>query len=1117
MIRSRLFVNLLLFALLLSKPCLSLAGESQPGAVRIYRGQVEVLSYEFSGRELEPALFTSSTLEGDYPLPPFMRPYRSATPSPKKHEAVFLENEYIRLTVVPDFGGRIYSLYDKVNGREVFYKNDVLKFSGVNPKRAWPVGDIEITGPHDHHMLTVDGEPYWFSRALSQPDGSASLILSSIDPYFRMKLDYIVTLYPGLSAMQLTIKLYNCRDTRQPYMLWVNAGVPAGPGTRFIYPMGRTIGHTTSEVADWPYYNGVDYSWFKNNKHMLGVFGIDVYDNFLGAYDYDKDYGTFRFADRRVTQGMKTWTWGMSGRAESIERGYTDNAGPYIEIQSGRNVWDGHYEWLPPHTHEGWTEWWFPVAGIGGLTTTVRDLALNLKVDADPRRRKSSVRLGLSANRPIRGARVLVTADGTGVPVTLLDRTADLAPGKPFIAEVKKLAADSAALSGMRVQVTDSDGIAVLDYRRPDRDPGHREYTPFTSQLEKPRKNPPQMSIEELVLDAETRIKEMHFETGTALLRMALERDPGYSRAHLCLGLWFLDQGQPDSAVAHLKAVVDRDPYNEEAYYGLAMAQLELADSASAGRSLYFITPAGALYAQREHLLGKLAFLSGRMGEVQAHLENAISADGRQLYARNLLALFNRLNGRKDKALEQLDAVDKLDPACRWAVAERYFLSGDMAALAALDSLLGGQSQESLELASVYRGLGRWPEALEILEITEKNNRDLYGVPSIFWYTKALCLRRLGREREAGAAFLKGRESRSSIDRFPFRREDTQALAEAIVYDPSDVTARFLLGCLQYFRKLPAEAISQWRTAAEIDSSDFSTRRALGLALAEQGFGVEAAAEQLEAAIKLNPSHTRTFADLSQLYSREGAFDRQLDLLTRALDSSPGDDDLIEGLLTTHIIAGNYRSADSLIASHVFGQRHRDYSLRDKYRFLRYALGAKAFQRGDYTAARDEFERALYPPSSLGADDFQYQSAPRVHYYMGVSLLKNGRNADARAEFEKAASGWEFLKGDRDSYNSENLFMALALRELGQKEQSARLLDAMKRFAENDLESDYRQHQAEAHYLTGLALKVEGRQDEARKMLEKAVSLEPSMIGPHLELRGDVIDMAQPDVSGSSK
>ncbi|MFH1070058.1 MAG: DUF5107 domain-containing protein, partial [Candidatus Glassbacteria bacterium] len=422
--------------------------------VDVHEGTLEVPAYEFSGRELEPPLFESSTVEGTYPYPNFLRPYKPGGPVPQSCRAIFVENEYLRLTVIPALGGRIFSLYDKVNGREVFYKNDVLKFSSVNPRSAWLVGNLEITGPYDHHTLTLKGEPFWFDKVLRHPDGSVSVVLSQIDPFYRMKVNFSVRLYPGLAAMQVTIFCYNRNDSRQPYMFWVNAGVPAAEGTRFIYPMTRTIGHTTAEVADWPLYGGIDFSWYKNNRHMLGVFGIDIYDNFLGAYDHDADYGTFRWADRREVTGMKTWTWGKSRRAEQIERGYTDKAGPYIEIQSGRYVWDGHYEWLPPHTTEGWSEWWFPVAGIGGLVTTTRDLALNLEVSPDPAGARSAVKLGISANREIAGAKILVATAAD----TLLRAAADLAPGRPLVRKIEGISSDSAGLTGMRVVVADSSG-----------------------------------------------------------------------------------------------------------------------------------------------------------------------------------------------------------------------------------------------------------------------------------------------------------------------------------------------------------------------------------------------------------------------------------------------------------------------------------------------------------------------------------------------------------------------------------------------------------------------------------------------------------------------------------
>ena len=167
-----------------------------------------------------------------------------------------------------------------------------------------------------------------------------------------MKVNLTATLHPGIAALQISVFCYNTQGGRMPQMLWINTAISATPQTRFIYPMTRTVGHTTAEIADWPLYNGIDYSLDRNNKHMLGVFGIDIYDNFQGAYQFDRDYGVFRFADRRIVQGMKLWTFGYGEGSKNLEHGYTDNAGPYVELQSGRYVWDGHYEWVAPHKVE---------------------------------------------------------------------------------------------------------------------------------------------------------------------------------------------------------------------------------------------------------------------------------------------------------------------------------------------------------------------------------------------------------------------------------------------------------------------------------------------------------------------------------------------------------------------------------------------------------------------------------------------------------------------------------------------------------------------------------------------------------------------------------------------
>ena len=1069
-------------------------------AIKVSEGSVEVPTYEFSARETQPPLFANSTARGQYPFATYTRPFKSNVPKPRAYRAIFLENEYVKLTYLPEFGGRFFALYDKIRGREVFYRNDVIKPAGYNTKDSFPLFGIELTGPWDTHALALGGEPFWSNKVVRHEDGSVSLVLGSIDPMYHMKVDLSATLYPGVAAMRMSVFCYNQRDGRMPQMFWISGALKATEKTRFIYPMTRTIGHTTSEIADWPVYNGLDYSWDQNNKHMLGVFGIDTYDNFQGAYKYDQDYGVFRYADRRVVQGMKMWTFGYSESGTNLERAYTDHAGPYIEVQSGRYVWDGHYEWVGPHKVEDWSEWWVPVSGIGGLTTITRDLALNLEVEPDAAGKNSTVKIGISTVRALPGSKLVVKAQ-TG---EILSTAVDFAPEKPFRKTISGIQAGKDGLTKLTVLVTDAAGREIMNYQRPDENPGRKEYTPFTKGLEKPQKSPEQMSIEELVLAAEFKLKELNSAAANDLLTKALERDPGFSRAHLLLGIHHFIAGRYQPAITHLEKAIERDPYTDEAYYYLAMSQFAVGDTKKAERNLYFIWPLSGYFGEREYHLGRLAFLHKDLGQAAGHLERAIVANGYDLGSRHLLALTLREQGKKDEALKQLAEVEKIDPTDRPALAERFFLTGDAAARTELERMMGGQSQEVIDVSNFYRQAERWKEAAAILRLVEKDNKDVWGTTPEFYYTLAYCMDRAGDGAQAAEYRKKARSAAGNVDRFPDRQESEAPLAAAIQADPKDAVARFNLACWLYYHERQAEAIKQWEAAVEIDPANFSARRALGLAYGEQGYPVEKAAAELEKAVDLRPAHLATLNDLSTMYARAGRFDEQLVALKKALTRSPNDDSVAQGLLGAYLVKGQYADADKLVNTHRFAPQHRTYGLRDKYRFMRYGEGAAAFNKGGYEDALRLWESALKPPVSLGVDNFANDMTPRVNYYMGRALEALGRKAEAQQAYEKAIFGADHLQtGDKDAWGGENFHMVLALARLGRAQQAVELSKRFEDFAQSQMESKYEFRRAEARYTLGLIRKRAGRNDEARKLMETAVQILPDYLAPRYELRGD--------------
>jgi len=1069
--------------------------------VSVSEGTLTIPTYEPSSRELEPPLFPNSTVKGLYPFPTYAALAQGDSPKPKTYRTILLENEYLKLTYIPEFGGRFFSLYDKARKREVFYRNDVIKPTMFNPRQSWPVSGIELTGPFDVHTLTLHGEPFWSNTILRHPDGSVSLVLGESDPVYHMKVNLSATLYPGIAAMQISVFCYNANDSQMPQMFWTNAGFPSTDKTRFIYPMTRTVGHTSGMVSDWPLYNGVDLSWDRNNQHMLGVFGIDSYDNFAGSYQFDHDYGVFRYADRRIVQGMKLWTFGYGPGAEE-QQAYTDDAGPYVEVQSGRYVWDGHYEWVAPHKVETWSEWWIPVGGIGGLTTITRDVALNLTVEPDAAGENSEVKLALSPSRAMPGARLVVSAKCG----ELLKASLDLTPGTPISKTISSIKANADGLKELTVRITDASGQEVMHYIRPDEDPGRKEYSPLAKGLENPEKSPEQMSAEELVEAAEFKLKEMDPGAIQDLVDRALKLDPGYSQAHLLLGVYHYNAGDYKAAVDELSKATERDPYLGEGWYYLAISQLALGDKENAERNLYFVGPDSAYFGEREYQLGKLALLANKLQDANEHFNRAVLANGYDLNARALYALTLRIQGKQTDALAQLTSLLQLDPTNRIAYAERFFLSGDAVAKSELLRLMGEQSQEALDVAIFYGGVQRWREAAAILRLVEQTNRDPWSRSPLFNYTLAYFLERSGESAATVAEYRKKAQAAAgNVDRFPYRRESEAPLAEAANADSHDAVARFNLGCLLFYLGRQDEAIANWRSAVALDPNDFSARRELGLAYAAQG-KTDEATQQLEKAIQLRPDHVDTFNDLSSIYASAGRFDDQIALIKKALLRSPANDDLTMALLNADLIKGRYDDADRIVRTHNFAPRHRSTILRDEYRNLRYGMGAVAFNRGDYAQALEIYQSALKPPVSLHLDDFQFQAAPRAYYYIGRTLEALGRKDEAASAYRQSTTGIDLLSGDRDSWNSENFFAVLSLERLGETDKAKDLLPRFEGFARTEMDYASPSPRGKARYLLALIEQNAGNGEMARKYMNDSLQALPDFLEPRYELRGDTID-----------
>jgi tetratricopeptide (TPR) repeat protein len=285
-------------------------------------------------------------------------------------------------------------------------------------------------------------------------------------------------------------------------------------------------------------------------------------------------------------------------------------------------------------------------------------------------------------------------------------------------------------------------------------------------------------------------------------------------------------------------------------------------------------------------------------------------------------------------------------------------------------------------------------------------------------------------------------------------------------------------------------------------------RRALGLAYEEED-QLEKAIPQLQKAVEISPEDANTLDDLATAYARAGKFDEQLALLQAAIKRTPNNDHLMEGVFAVDLIEGKFDAAQEIVDHHTFLHVERSDELRDDYRELEYGRGSEAYNKGNYEQALQLFQAAMKPPASLGLDDSEFQTAPRIDYYIGRTLDALGRKQEARQAYQESIRGVDQLAGGGgNSWSPDNFFMVLSLEQLGQHQEAADLAKQFKTVAESRQDSNEPFNIARADYLRGLIASYNGDPAEGRKLIAQAIQIEPNYIEPRFELRGDAIDPA---------
>ena len=711
-----------------------------PAEVRLWETNLVIPTYLAAPPSSVPRFYDGRTYQGAkatfYPYP--IQDVLTDIKTNKSYQALFLENDYVQISVIPELGGRIWSATDKVNGYDFFYRQHVVKPALIGMLGAWISGGVEWNVPHHHRassFMPVD------NTTTTNADGSATIWVGEVELRHRMKWLVGLTLYPDRNYLELTCKVHNRTPFAWPMLFWINPAVHANTNYQVLFPPGTewTAQHSKPEFASWPiarqiyggndYTRGVDISWWKNHDTPKSFFAWNYEDDWFGGYDHGRQAGVIHWADHHVAPGKKFFEWGNGPEGEMWTKILTDDDGPYLELMAG--AWSDNqpdYSWIQPGETREWKHWWYPVRDLGGVKAATRDAAVNLEVT------NRTAKIAVNTTKEFKGANVRLALRSNGresAPSStraLLDRSVDLSPAKPFAATV--------ALEGkvspedLVLVVSDAKGATVIAYQ-----PLPAKGTPMPKPVEKPRPPKDYASTDELYFTGQ-RIEQLYspsFEAAPYYEEM-LRRDPGDYRANTAMGILLCRQWRWDEAAKFLSNAVARatanyiQPKDGEAWYYLGVALKAKGELVQARNAFEKAVWNPAWQAPGHYALAEIACQNGLFQRPENHAERSFHAGGGASAAGLCAAICRRL-GETEASRRWADVALQNDPfdLLAWNVIESEQTSAmtnlpgrGAQAGTQLGRLLEGKPDSCLELAAIYQRAGLWEEALQAMQLFSK-------------------------------------------------------------------------------------------------------------------------------------------------------------------------------------------------------------------------------------------------------------------------------------------------------------------------------------------------------------------------------------------------------------
>jgi tetratricopeptide (TPR) repeat protein len=261
-----------------------------------------------------------------------------------------LENDKLIAVFLPEQGGRLYSLKNKITGKEILYKNPVFQPANLGIRNAWFSGGIEWNCAQYGHTV-FSSSPVFFARVKAD-DGEEFLRMYEFERMKRLYLQIDFHLPEGADQLYANINVYNRDYAPQSMYWWSNIAIQASKKLRVfsgtedvIYLHPESISDNTNPIRVFgktklpllPTLPGIDSTYpananyaneyfFQNPNEDAACWSAAAYED--GRIMFETSTLPLRF--------RKMFCWGnhQGGRRWCAYLA-TETEGDYVELQAG--------------------------------------------------------------------------------------------------------------------------------------------------------------------------------------------------------------------------------------------------------------------------------------------------------------------------------------------------------------------------------------------------------------------------------------------------------------------------------------------------------------------------------------------------------------------------------------------------------------------------------------------------------------------------------------------------------------------------------------------------------------------------------------------------------------